>query len=205
MEGHSFQLLIYFFQVCLGWHAKDVTGWARNCLDYQLTKVIQHITIPSRRFSNVCVDLVGHMPESQSFTHLFNINRPTTVDGLNLVFGMDSRFSVPVVLTSDRRMQFTSSIWAELNQLLSTCHAATIANHLETNGMVERFHRHLKDALHAHCATDEWAAHRPWVTPGLRPCAPHQAKRRAVLQHTHSSRFRPHFAWPVSFNFRAEF
>jgi hypothetical protein len=34
--------------------------------------------------------------------------------------------------------------------------------------MVERFHRHLKDALRAHCATDVWAAHLPWVTPGLR-------------------------------------
>jgi hypothetical protein len=114
---------------------------------------------------------------------------------------MDSRSSVPVVLTSDRRVQFTSSIWAELNQLLSTCHAVTIADHLEANGMVERFHRHLKDALRAHCATDVWAAHLPWVTPGLRT-PPSEEEGRSPAD---SSRFRPHFAWPVSFNFRAEF
>jgi hypothetical protein len=34
--------------------------------------------------------------------------------------------------------------------------------------MVERFHRHLKDALRARCAAANWVDHLPWVLLGLR-------------------------------------
>jgi len=34
--------------------------------------------------------------------------------------------------------------------------------------MVERFHRHLKDALCARAATSDWASHFPWILLGIR-------------------------------------
>jgi hypothetical protein len=37
--------------------------------------------------------------------------------------------------------------------------------------MVERFHRRLKDALHARCAAANWVDHLPWVLLGLRAAA----------------------------------
>ncbi len=37
--------------------------------------------------------------------------------------------------------------------------------------MVERFHRRLKDALRARCATANWVDHLPWVLLGLRAAA----------------------------------
>ena len=44
----------------------------------------------------------------------------------------------------------------------------TTAYHPEGNGLVERFHRCLKDALRARCAGPDWFNHLPWVMLGLR-------------------------------------
>ncbi len=82
-----------------------------------------------------------------------------------------SRFGVPAFLTTDRGAQFTSSLWAALCGLLNIQHSQTTAYHPQSNGMVERFHRCLKDALRTHCATPNWVDHLPWVLLGLRAAA----------------------------------
>ena len=110
--------------------------------------------MPSRRFSHIHVDLVGPLPASKGFTHLFTImdrtsrwpeaiplNTTTTVDCANALFqGWVSRYGVPAVITSDRGAQFTSSLWAALCSLLNIQHNQTTAYHPQSNGMVERFH-----------------------------------------------------------------
>jgi transposase InsO family protein len=132
----------------------------------------QHIPVPSRRFSHIHVDLVGPLPASKGFTHLFTIidrtsrwpeaitiAATTTVDCANALFqGWVSRFGVPAVITSDCGAQFTSSLWAALCSLLNIQHNQT-AYHPQSNGMVERFHRRLKDGLLAHCAVANWGDH----------------------------------------------
>ena len=82
--------------------------------------------------------------------------------------GWVSRYGVPAVITSDRGAQFTSSLWAALCSLLNIQHNQTTAYHPQSNGMVERFHRRLKDALRARCAAANWINHLPWVLMGLR-------------------------------------
>jgi Integrase core domain len=47
-------------------------------------------------------------------------------------------------------------------------HVMTMAYHPQSNGVVERFHRRLKDALRARAATADWPQHLPWVLLGLR-------------------------------------
>jgi hypothetical protein len=75
-----------------------------------------------------------------------------------------SRFGVPAVITSDRGAQFTSSLWAALCSLLNIQqHNQTTAYHPQSNGMVARFHRCLKDALRARSTTTNWVDHLPWV------------------------------------------
>jgi hypothetical protein len=64
-----------------------------------------------------------------------------------LLQGWIQRFGVPGIITSDRGPQFTSSLWAALCSLLSIKHTQTTAYHPQSNGLVERFHRRLKDAL----------------------------------------------------------
>jgi transposase InsO family protein len=167
----------------------DVTAWAKACLGCQWAKVHrhvqvppQHIPVPTRRFSHIHVDLVGPLPASKGFTYLFTIIDRTsrwpeaisiaasaTVDCANALFqGWVSRFGVPAVITSDRGAQFTSSLWAALCSLLNIHHNQTTAYHPQSNGMVERFHRRLKDALCARCAAANWVDHLPWVLLGLR-------------------------------------
>ena len=124
-----------------------------------------HIPVPDRRFSHIHVDLVGPLPSSGGCTYLFTIIDRTTrwaeavplattsvVDcGRALFRGWVARFGLPAAITSDRGAQFTSAVWSSLCQLLGTQHVQTTAYHPEGNGLVERFHRCLKDTLCAHC------------------------------------------------------
>jgi hypothetical protein len=85
--------------------------------------------------------------------------------------GWVSRFGLPASLTSDRGPQFTSSVWAALCKLLGISHTLTPAYHPQANGIVERLHRRLKDALRAREAGQDWYHHLPWVFLSLRASA----------------------------------
>jgi hypothetical protein len=47
--------------------------------------------------------------------------------------------------------------------MLNIAHRLTTAYYPESNGAVERLHRHLKDALHASFAAATWANELPFV------------------------------------------
>jgi Reverse transcriptase (RNA-dependent DNA polymerase)/RNase H-like domain found in reverse transcriptase/Integrase core domain/Integrase zinc binding domain len=169
--------------------ATSVAALIRTCLFCQRGKISRHvhvaadhIPVPVRRFAHLHVDLVGPLPNSCSYTYLFTIVDRTTrwpeavpltatsaADCAAALFaGWIQRFGVPETITSDRGAQFTSSLWAALCHLLDINHSSTTAYHPQSNGLVERFHRRLKDALRARCAAADWHAHLPWVMLGIR-------------------------------------
>ena len=169
--------------------ANDIRDYCRSCLPCQRGKVLQHvqlrpekIQVPFRRFSHVHVDLVGPLPLSHGYTYLLTcIDRSTrwpeaipltgisTAECVSAMFhGWISRFGVPSIITSDRGTQFTSSLWSSICSLLSIHHVSTTAFHPQSNGMVERFHRQLKNSLRARLASSDWFEHLPWVLLGLR-------------------------------------
>ncbi|MFN9908616.1 MAG: DDE-type integrase/transposase/recombinase, partial [bacterium] len=131
--------------------------------------------MPRRRFEHVHVDLVGPLPQSSGFSYLFTIVDRTTrwpeaiplssiaaADCAAALFsGWIQRFGVPSVITSDRGAQFTSSLWTALCTILAILHVKTTAYHPQSNGMVERFHRRLKDALQARMMEPNWMSHLP--------------------------------------------
>jgi hypothetical protein len=87
-----------------------------------------------------------------------------------LVSSWVSRFGVPAVITSDRGPQFSSAVWAAFTAKLGILHNMTTAYHPQCNGLVERIHRRIKEALKARLASSDWPSHLPWVLLGLRSC-----------------------------------
>ena len=55
-----------------------------------------------------------------------------------------------------------------ISRLLGTQHHRTTAYHPQSNGLVERFHRHLKSALRARLTGPSWTQELPWVLLGIR-------------------------------------
>jgi transposase InsO family protein len=170
--------------------AKDVAAWCRECQDCQRAKVtkqpaatVQLIPVPATRFTHVHVDLVGPLPASaEGYTYIFTaIDRSTrwaeaiplksiaTADCVKaMVSGWVAHFGVPSCLTSDRGVQFCSSLWAALMSRLGIKHVMTSAYHPQSNGILERFHHRLKDAIRARAVTADWLKHLPWILLGLR-------------------------------------
>jgi cleavage and polyadenylation specificity factor subunit 1 len=169
---------------------KNVAEWCRDCqhcqrgkITKQATAAVQPIPIPGRRFSHVHVDLVGPLPVSkEGYKYLFtmidrstrwlealpvkDLEAATAADAL--VSGWISRFGVPADITSDRGTQFCSQVWRAMCEKLGITHHTTTAYHPASNGMVERAHRQVKEALRDRAAQNDWPAHLPWVLLGLR-------------------------------------
>jgi transposase InsO family protein len=161
---------------------RDCQSCARSKTTSAVHSTIQPIEMPARRFSHVHTDLVGPLPASSSgHTHLFTVvdrstrwpeaiplAGTTTADCVEaFLSGWVSRFGVPAVVTSDRGVQFTSSVWSGLCQKLGINHKLTTAYHPQANGLVERFHRQL-EALRERLETGDWYSQLPWVMMGLR-------------------------------------
>ncbi len=74
-----------------------------------------------------------------------------------VTFTWISRFGVLETITSDRGLQFTSSFWFQLCDILNISHKQTTAYHPESNGAVKRLHHRLKDTLRARAAAATWS------------------------------------------------
>lgn len=63
-----------------------------------------------------------------------------------------AHFGCPTKVVTDRGQQFEFALFQALLRLLGTNRLRTAAYHPQSNGLVARFHRHLKSALTAHGA-----------------------------------------------------
>jgi hypothetical protein len=124
------------------------------------------IPILQRRFSHIHINLVGPLQSSNNCSHILKVIDRTSkwMEAIPLVetsaaacakwltFSWISRFGVPETITSDRGPQFTSNLWSQLCSMLNIAHRQTTPYHPESNGAVERLHRHLQDALRTRVA-----------------------------------------------------
>ena len=173
------------------WQAmnKQVGDWAKMCVPCQQSKISRHVRAPlqrfevtNRRFDDIHIDLVGPLPPSQGCTHLFTIvdrftRWPEAIPLVDIstvscarafLFHWVARFGLPINISSDRGAQFTSQLWTALSALLGTKLHRTTAYHPQANGLVERFHRHMKAALKARLTDANWIDALPWVLLGIR-------------------------------------
>jgi transposase InsO family protein len=177
---------------CFVWMTlgRDVAAMCRDCQQCERGKVhkqpaapLQAIPVPARKFSHLHMDLVGPLPAS-SDDHMYlltiidrstrwfgavplrNMEASTCVDAF--IANWVARFGVPATVTTDRGTQFTSALWTSACTSLGIKHVLTTAYHPQSNGMVERLHSQLKDALRARGAGPAWHSHLPRVLMGLR-------------------------------------
>jgi len=168
----------------------DVAAWVKDCQQCCRAKVttqpaapVQPIEVPAKRFSHVHIDIVGPLPVTEDgFTYLLTIVDRSTrwleavpIRSITSTTCADAfietwvtRYGVPGTVTTDRGRQFTSEVWESVCKRLNIQHISTTAYHPQSNGMVERTHRQLKDALRARLAGSQWTEHLPWVLMGLR-------------------------------------
>ncbi|KAL1447422.1 hypothetical protein WDU94_009877, partial [Cyamophila willieti] len=169
--------------------SRDCQKWARCCVACQKAKVQRHTKSPlqnfppvEHRFEHVHIDLVGPLPPSEGNTYLLTcIDRYTrwpeafplpniTAETVAKAFysGWIARFGVPSKLTTDQGRQFESNLFQEMSKLLGIQVIHTTAYHPSSNGLVERFHRSLKNSLKAATKTSSWTLTLPAVLLGLR-------------------------------------
>ena len=169
---------------------QDVSKWARECLDCQRSKVTRHVTppigdfdVPNRRFEHCNIDIVT-LPPSNGFRYLLtavdrftrwpvaipmaDISAQSVLDAF--AFGWIASFGVPSTITTDRGSQFTSALFQQLIKTWGIKANLTAPYHPEANGLVERFHRRLKEALLAlgHESPDQWFWRLPCVLLSIR-------------------------------------
>ena len=169
---------------------EDSSRWARECIACQQAKVTRHVTppigafeIPTRRFEHINMDIVT-LPFSNGFRYLLtavdrftrwpiaipmsDITAESVVDAFS--HGWVQHFGIPSTITTDRGSQFSSDVFTQLNRLWGVKLIMTTPYHPESNGLVERMHRRLKEALIAlgSDSTDQWFWRLPMVLLAIR-------------------------------------
>lgn len=175
---------------------KHIKEWCKTCIACQSAKITRHTKskisdfhLPiNDRFQAVHIDIVGPLPPCRSSESPFNscltylvtfIDRATrwleaipvsdiTAQTISQTFFTHwiARFGVPLFVITDRGRQFESELFHELSKLVGFHRLRTTSYHPQTNGMLERCHRTLKNAIKAR--NQDWLISLPSVLFAMR-------------------------------------
>ena len=165
-----------------------INKWAAECVDCQQSNIHRHtkihpvpIKVPSTRFQDINIDLVGPLPSSPDghkyiLTIVDRFSRwPEAImlKGISaaevaskLIESWISRYGVPHQITTDRGVQFEASLFHHLTKFLGIEHIKTTSYNPRANGLVERLHRTLKTAIMA--CKHHWYETLPLVLLSIR-------------------------------------
>ena len=174
---------------------KDIRIRTRNCQACQKSKVQKHTKsavqtfhLPSERFENIHIDIIGPLPVAKNLTDNFIspfryvltcVDRATKwleampIEDITaatvataFVTTWVSHFGVLLHVITDRGTQFESELFKEIAALVGFHRLRTTSFHAQANGMIERQHRTLKSAIMAR--NENWLKALPIVLLGMR-------------------------------------
>ena len=168
---------------------KDVRVWSQNCVNCQRGKITRHNSTPvtqiptmGAKFDEIHMDIVGPLPHSRGCQYLLTIidrfsrwleaiplpetSAQTVADAF--LHNWVGRFGVPRTLTTDRGSNFQSNLFKKLLKSLGIVHISTTSYHPCANGLIERPHRRIKEALKAHSANSSWYEVLPFILLQMR-------------------------------------
>ena len=167
---------------------KDVASWARACTRCQSAKIIKHNIAPpvllppsSGKFHDIHLDIVGPLTELKGMRYILTavdrFSRWTMAEAMpdqlastvadTFLRGWVQHHGVPHTITTDRGANFQSSLFSALLARLGSKHIKTTSYHPAHNGMIERWHRRLKDALRASADDFSWLDRLPLIMLNL--------------------------------------
>ena len=180
---------------------RDILQWVKECLACKKAKVTRHnkakvqqFPASTGKFNEIHLDLVGPLPPNKGFRYLLtivdrytrwceaipleSIETEAVLDAF--IFHWVARYGVPKILVTDRGSQFESNLWNAVMKRFGIDRHRTTAYHPCANGMVERWHRTLKDALRSHADEDgqHWLNKLPHILLSI---------RNAINKHTEVS------------------
>lgn len=163
----------------------DVSAYIKTCHVCQLTgkpnqKVkpapLQPILTMSEPFTHLIVDCVGPLPcaksgckylltvmcQSTRYPAAYLLRSITTKTIVKALSQFISIFGIPKVIQSDRGLNFSSHMFA---QVLKIKQNQSSAYHAQSQGALERFHQTLKSLLRAYCTEldRDWEEGLPWL------------------------------------------
>ncbi len=163
----------------------DILCWIQECPSCQMNKasnkrpagLLQPLPIPVRRWSDVSLDFITHLPKTRSgFTailvvvdrlsklvHFIPTHDTASAEQVARLF-IDNIFvlhGMPERIVSDRDPRFTGTFWSSMCEIWKCQRQFSTAYHPQTDGQTERVNRTLEDMLRHWCNPDQddWDEH----------------------------------------------
>ena len=169
--------------------AKDIEVMVKDCVrcleaksSRSVQSELQQFSTETCRFHTIHTDIVTMSDESYGFKHCLSVIDRTTrfpmviplkdmtakEVALQLYINWVAMFGTPKNIVTDQGKQFESELFHEMCNLIRSKRCRTTAYHPQSNSMVERFHRTLKETLMAACEEGEWFIKLPAILLLLR-------------------------------------
>lgn len=174
--------------------AKDIQHFCKSCVVCQLRNVasrtegpMENIPMPSKKWELVGMDIVGPLPKSWAgncyllvvvdhLTRYPEVVAMADQEAKTVVCAflekIVARWGVPTTIITDQGANFRSALMQEFYRQLGCQTKVSTPYHPQTNGLVERYNRTLKDSLAklGLRSQADWESNVDWAVGNYRFC-----------------------------------